>query len=59
MGTGVLDVDDNNFESEILKAEKPALVDFWAPLVRPLQGYRTCYPGIGREIRRQHNFRQM
>jgi thioredoxin 1 len=35
MGQGVLDVDDKNFESEILKAEKPAVVDFWAPWCGP------------------------
>ena len=28
-------IDDSNFEQTVLKAEKPVLIDFWAPRCRP------------------------
>ena len=30
-----IDVDDSNFDQEVLKSETPVLVDFWAPWCRP------------------------
>ena len=31
----VLDINEQNFESEVVNAGKPALVDFWAPWLAP------------------------
>ena len=30
-----IDVDDSSFDSQVLKAEEPVLVDFWAPWCPP------------------------
>jgi thioredoxin 1 len=35
MAAGIIEIDDANFEAEVLNADKPVMVDFWAPWCGP------------------------
>ncbi len=35
MADGIIEIDDSHFEADVIKAQQPVLVDFWAPWCGP------------------------
>ncbi len=52
-------IDDSTFEQTVLKAEKPVLIDFWAPWCRPCQMVAPIVDELANEYEGRVNFVKM
>lgn len=51
----VVHVTDNSFEQEVLKADKPSLVDFWAPWCGPCKAIGPILEELAGEYKEKIN----
>ena len=53
MSENITETDDSNFESQVLQADKPVLVDFWAPWCGPCKGIGMMIDKLAESYRDQ------
>jgi len=59
MAGNISEVTDQNFEEEILKSDKPALVDFWAPWCGPCRAIAPTVEDLSKKYAGKMKFAKL
>jgi len=56
MAQDIVEISDSSFDTEVIKAEKPVLVDFWAPWCGPCKAIGPVIQDLSRTYGEQMKF---